>query len=72
MEKGSQEGRLTALRVAQAELCSGNTSGSVYRGLSHGSVMFLTGREVASDFVANEIRTILQKDSPTEERKRER
>ena len=40
------EEKITTLRVAQAELSSGDTSGNVYMRLSPGSVAFLTNRSV--------------------------
>jgi len=62
MEKESQEARLSTLRVAQTELCIGNTDGSVHRQLSRGAVMFLTDRQVANEVIAKEIRVLLKKD----------
>jgi hypothetical protein len=51
--------RLEALRVAQAELSSGDTSGNVFVQLSPGAAMFLTDRSVAQEKVASEIRAIV-------------
>jgi hypothetical protein len=51
--------RLVALRVAQAELRSGDTSGKIFVQLSEGAAMFLTDRSVAQEKVASEIRTIV-------------
>ena len=56
------EEKLNALRVAHAELCSGDTSGDVYLQPSPGAAMFLTSREIAVNHVTNEIRTILKAD----------
>jgi hypothetical protein len=50
---------LEALRVAQAELSSGDTSGSVFRQFSPGAAMFLTDRSVTQEKVASEIRAIV-------------
>ena len=49
--------RLEALRVAQGELCSGDTTGSVYVQLSPGAVLVQTDRSVA---LANVARAIME------------
>lgn len=51
--------RLEALRVAQAELSSGDTTGKVFIQASPGAAMFLTDREAAKKKVAAEIRQIV-------------
>jgi hypothetical protein len=52
--------RLEALRVAQAELSSGDTTtGKVFIQASPGAAMFLTDREAAKEKVAAEIRQIV-------------
>lgn len=51
--------RLEALRVAQAELSGGNTSGKVFVQQSQGAVMILTDRDTAKEKVATEIRQII-------------
>ena len=51
--------RLEALRVAQAELSSGDTSGKVFVQLSPGSAMFLKDRSEAKEKVASEIRHVV-------------
>lgn len=51
--------KLEALRVAQAELSSGDTTGKVFMQTSPGAAMFLTDREVAKEKVAAEIRQIV-------------
>ena len=43
---GEKQDTLTGLRVAKAELTSGDTTGKVYMRLSEGSVAFLTKRPV--------------------------
>lgn len=47
---------ISALRVAQGELISGDTSGKVYMRLSPGSVAFLTDRPQAQEKVASQLR----------------
>jgi hypothetical protein len=54
--------KLERLRVAQGELCSGDTTGSVYTQLSPGSAMFLTDRFVAVANVSKEIRAVIEHD----------
>lgn len=54
---------LSALRVAQAELISGDTSGKVYMRLSPGSVAFLTDRSKAKEKVAIQLREAVLEDS---------
>ena len=56
------ETKLEALRVAQAELCSGNTNGSIYMQLSHGVAMFLTDRTITLDKVSQGIRNAIEGD----------
>jgi len=53
--KETSEEKLTALRVAQAELISGDTTGKVYMRLSPGSVAFLTKRSVVEARVSKMI-----------------
>ena len=54
--------KLERLRVAQAELCSGDTTGSVYTQLSPGAAMFLTDRAVALENVTKEIVVVIEHD----------
>jgi hypothetical protein len=58
----SSTASLEALRVAQAELCSGNTKGSVYVQLSPGAVMLQTDRVVIVEKVSIEILRAIQRD----------
>ena len=51
--------KLEALRVAQAELSSGDTTGKVFMQASPGAAMFLADRKVAKEKVAAEIRQIV-------------
>jgi len=57
-----KEAKLEALRVAQTELCSGDTNGSVYVQLSPGAAMFLTDRSLAVEQVSKDIRGIIAAD----------
>lgn len=50
---------MEALRVAQAELNAGNTSGKVFMQHSPGAAMILTERAAAKEAVASEIRQII-------------
>ena len=59
MSSTTDASRLEALRVAQAELSSGDTSGNVFVQLSPGSAMFLVARSAAQEEVASEIRQVL-------------
>jgi hypothetical protein len=54
---------LSALRVAQAELMSGDTSGKVYVRLSPGSVAFLTERSKVEEKVSIQLRQAVLQDS---------
>jgi hypothetical protein len=56
------EDQLEALRVAQAELLSGNTDGNVYIQVSPGAAMFLTDRTLAVNQVSNQIRSVMKGD----------
>jgi hypothetical protein len=47
---------LEELRVAQAELCSGDTGGRVYTQVSKGAVLLLTDRTLALQQVSRKIR----------------
>ena len=58
----SSAASLEALRVAQAELCSGNTKGSVYFQLSPGAVMIQTDRVVILEKLSKEILRAIQHD----------
>lgn len=58
----SSAASLEALRVAQAELCSGNTKGSVYVQLSPGAVMIETDRVVILEKLSKEILQAIQRD----------
>ena len=58
----SSAATLAALRVAQAELCSGNTNGAVYIQLSPGAAMFRTDRVVALEKVSKEVSQVIQRD----------
>lgn len=61
---GSSTSRdISALRVAQAELISGNTSGKVFIRLSPGSVAFLTDRPKAQEKIAKQLRQAVLEDS---------
>lgn len=51
--------RLEALRVAQAELSGGDTSGRVYTQHSQGAAMFLADRAAVKEELASEIRQIV-------------
>jgi hypothetical protein len=62
----TSEDHLEALRVAQAELLSGNTNGDVFLQASPGAAMFLTDRTLAVNHVTNQIRTIMTGDFATE------
>jgi hypothetical protein len=55
---------IPTLRVAQAELMSGDTSGKVYVRLSEGSVAFLVDRPQAQSEVAAQLRRALLNDIP--------
>jgi hypothetical protein len=52
---------ISTLRVAQAELISGDTSGKVYVRLSEGAVAFLTKRPVAEARVKKMIQQEISK-----------
>lgn len=62
---------LTALRVAQSELVSGNTSGQVFVQLSPGAAMFRTDRTVAQDMVASKIQQAIVAEPPSSSREKE-
>lgn len=64
--------RLEALRVAQAELSSGDTSGKVFLQPSPGAALFLTDRAVAKERVASEIRQIVLGEDDLDEKKSKR
>jgi hypothetical protein len=51
--------KISELRVAQAELVSGNTQGRVFMRLSPGAVAFVTDRKVAEERVASDLRKSL-------------
>jgi len=61
--------RLEALRVAQAELSGGDTSGRVFVQHSPGAAMFLTDRAVAKEKVASDIRQIVLREGSGDEKK---
>ena len=67
-KEGDSESRVTALRVAQSELSSGNTSGKVFMRLSSGSVAFPVERQVAEKTVANELHQALLAVEPPKSR----
>ena len=54
--------KLERLRVAQGELCSGDTTGSVYTQISPGAAMFLTDRVVALESVSKEIGNVIERE----------
>ena len=56
------ENQLEALRVAHAELLSGNTDGDVYIQASPGAAMYLTDRTLAVNQVSNQIRSVMKGD----------
>jgi hypothetical protein len=58
----SSTATLEALRVAQAELCSGNMNGAVYIQLSPGAAMFQTDRVVTLEKLSKEICQAIQRD----------
>jgi hypothetical protein len=58
MSEGDDE--IAALRVAQSELSSGNTSGNVYIRLSEGAVAFLTTRSNAKEEIDAKLRIAIQ------------
>ena len=58
----SSAASLEALRVAQAELCSGNTNGAVYIQLSPGAALFRTDRVATLEKVSKEIQRVIQRD----------
>ena len=58
----SSTSKIESLRVAQAELCSGDTSGAVYLQLSPGSVIHLTDRSLAIDLVSRKIQETIRAD----------
>lgn len=53
--------KILALRVAQSELRSGNTSGRVFMRLSNGSAPLLTSRHKAEEAVSSQLRKELLK-----------
>jgi hypothetical protein len=58
----AETSKLEALRVAQAELVSGNTNGSVYLQASPGAAAFLTDRTVAIEVISEGIRSTIEAD----------
>jgi hypothetical protein len=56
------EAQLEALRVAQAELLSGDTNGNVYIQASPGAAMILTDRTLAVTKVSDQIRSLMKGD----------
>lgn len=64
--------RLEALRVAQAELNSGDQSGKVFVQTSPGAAMFFADRSVAKEKVASEIRQIVLREELNKEEKTKR
>lgn len=60
---------LEQLRVAQGELCIGNTDGAVFVQLSPGAAMFLTDRAVALDQVSMKIRNTIDADHRNDDTK---
>lgn len=60
----SSTSNLDALRVAQTELVSGDTSGQVFLQLSPGAAMFRTDRTVAQGVVASKIQESVAAEPP--------
>ena len=65
-EKGSNDSLVNTLRVAKAELTSGNISGKVFYRLSEGSVAFRAERPTVVAKVSEELRQALMENSPAE------
>ena len=62
MPEPKNSASIQALRVAQSELVSGDTSGKVFLRLSDGACAFLTDRSKAQDHISQQIRETLLKE----------
>ena len=63
-DKGSDDSLVNTLRVAKAELTSGNVSGHVFYRLSGGAVAFRTERPTVVAKVSEGLRQALMENSP--------
>lgn len=61
---GSSDSVVNTLRVAKAELSSGNVQGKVFCRLSEGAVAFQTERSEAIAKVSRDLQQVLLEDSP--------
>jgi hypothetical protein len=59
--QNNEDHDIERMRVIQAELVGGDTSGQVYMRLSEGGVAFLTDRGKAEEVVSTKLRSALLK-----------